>query len=372
MDISAKLGETLLNIAERSAAIIPACTNEESTKHFLVLPVIGALGYDYQDPFVVQPECAADFRDGVQDRVDYVILRDGAPAIAIECKKVGTDLTACRGQLRGYFAALPTVQLGILTDGIKFEFFIDCEAENVMDAEPFLTLDLNAALTTGVPGDVVDALVPLLHANFQPDAIYEIAEHRLVAKRLRTVLMEEVREPSEEFCKLVLRRVGLKNLRRSSIQSRYGSMIRAAFEDAIVLPVLDLLRTSQAQLNSSNPKPAPSMGRIVSTDRELAVYRYVCRRLAFLAADEHLYAAIDRVKHRDYIGKFAVYYASVNKGRLFDFIEGANGFDRFVFPEPYGEVVTNSIADIDELLRTVFELRVNELGPERLQLLKRA
>ena len=40
----------------RSAAIKSACANEESTKQFLILPVIGALGYDYTDPLVVQPE----------------------------------------------------------------------------------------------------------------------------------------------------------------------------------------------------------------------------------------------------------------------------------------------------------------------------
>jgi len=50
------------------------------------------------------------------------------------------------------------------------------------------------------------------------------------------------------------------------------------------------------------------------------------------------------------------------KRRLFDYMEGAHGFDKFMFPEPYGEVVTNNILDIDEPLRAIFTARVREIG----------
>jgi hypothetical protein len=82
MDTPGELHARLAAIAERSAAVKSACTNEESTKLYLVLPVIGALGYNYTDPFVVQPEYAADFRDGPQERVDYVIMGEDEPMIA--------------------------------------------------------------------------------------------------------------------------------------------------------------------------------------------------------------------------------------------------------------------------------------------------
>lgn len=88
------LHSKLRAIAGRIPTIQPVCMNEESTKLFLVLPVLNALGYDVTDPAVVQPEYGADFRDDVSERVDYVILRDGEPVIAVECKKVGVDLTS--------------------------------------------------------------------------------------------------------------------------------------------------------------------------------------------------------------------------------------------------------------------------------------
>ena len=356
------LHSKLTAIANRLPTIRSVCTNEESTKLFLVLPVLNALGYDVTDPTVVQPEYAADFRDGLSDRADYVIMRDGAPVIAVECKKVGTDLAANRGQLRGYFTALHDVRLGILTNGLRFEFFVDCENPNIMDAEPFVTLDMEAAAQAAIPADVLEVLASVTRACFQPAAISEIAEIRLISKRLRTVLMQEVRDPSPAFCRVILRLAGLENVRRSRIESLYSSMVRNAFEEAFVVPVLELLRTAQTDSEGALPATDVSTQRIVTTDRELAVYRYVCRRLAFLAGDEYQFSAIEHVHYRDYLGKFAVYYRSINKGRIFDFIEGGNGYDKFIFPEPVGEILTSTMAEIDEPLRTVFSRRIRELG----------
>jgi len=357
-----ELYSRLIDIAKRLPTIQSVCTNEESTKLFLVLPVLNALGYDVTDPTVVQPEYAADFRDGVPERVDYAILRDGEPVIAVECKKVGADLTSNRGQLRAYFTALQSVRLGILTNGLRFEFFVDVENANIMDDEPFVTLDMEAARQRAIPADVLDALSSITRAGFQPATMTEIAEMRLVSKRLRTVLMQEVREPSLEFCRTILKRAGLENVRKSRIETVYSSMVRNAFEEAFVIPVLELLRAAPSSQEDPSPTTDDAAKRIVTTDRELAVYRYVCRRLAFLAGDEHQFSAIEHVHFRDYLGKFAVYYRNVKKGRLFDFIEGGNGYDKFIFPGPAGEIVTSTMAEIDEPLRAIFTQRVRELG----------
>lgn len=362
MSAQGDLHSKLVDIARRLPTIRPVCTNEESTKLFLVLPVLNALGYDVTDPTVVQPEFAADFRDGISDRVDYAILRDGEPVIAIECKKVGADLASNRGQLRAYFTALQSVSLGILTNGVSFEFFVDIENANIMDDEPFVTLDMEAAARAAIPTDVIEALSSVTKAGFQPAAIARIAEMRLVSKRLRSTVMQEVREPSLEFCRVILRAAGHENVHKSRIESVYSSMVRNAFEEAFVIPVMELLRTKQSVPNGTPPAPDITTQRIITTDRELAVYRYVCRRLAFLASDEHEFAAIEHVHYRDYVGKFAIYYRSINKGRLFDFVEGGNGYDKFIFPDPLGEIVTSTMSEIDQPLRAVFSLRIRDLG----------
>jgi hypothetical protein len=342
------------------------CQNEESTKQYLILPLLNLLGYDCSNPYEVQPEYAASFRNGVQDRVDYAILRDGVPLIAIECKKCGCELSSERGQLSGYFAALTSVRVGVLTDGIRFEFFTDSEDPNVMDEEPFVTLDLSAS--EQVPSDVLEALSLVTRSNFNPYSIAEAAEARLIAKRVRAILMQEVREPSEKFCRVILDQAGLKNLRRTLIQTYYSGLIRNAFEEALILPVLEEIRkaAAPASLDQSEGFGEANAQRIITTDRELAVYRYVCRRLAFLSPDETHFSAVEQVQHKDYVGKFVVYFRSVRKGRLFEFIEGSNGYDKFIFPGPFGEMTTNTMQDIDEPLRKMFVQRVREFQAEKL------
>lgn len=367
MTLTSDLHAALMSVARRSLAVRAFCLNEESTKQHMVLPVLAALGYDYTDPFVVQPEFVADFRKDAANRVDYVIINNDAPVIAIECKKVGSDLSEYRGQLRAYFTALRTVRLGILTDGMIFEFFADWENENIMDLEPFAVLDLGSAASGIIPSDVVEVLTYTHRDNFSADVIAEIAEHKLLARRLRAVLVSEFKEPSEEFCRLALQRVGLTNVRRTSIRTRYSSLIRSALQEALVFPVVEhLRRSSPVQAPQSNSDDTAAADGIVTTDRELAVYRYVCRRLAYLAKDEHQFSAIERVGYKDYIGKFVVYYENVRKGRIFDFFEGGNGYDKFVFPAPYGEIVTNSVSAIDEALKDTFFTRVREVSAPRI------
>lgn len=363
MSNGSELTKRLNSVAQRSVAVRAGCLNEESTKLQLVLPVLGALGYDFTDPHEVQPEYPADFRDDGQNRVDYVVLRDGVPIVAIECKSVGSDLVQSRGQLRSYFTALSTVKLGILTNGTLFEFFMDCEEPNVMDDEPFLTLDIDTMYSGNTTNEVLEMCSLLTKNEFDPALVAERAQFRLIQKRLKSLLHSEVRQPSEELCRLILQKVGLKHLRRSSIESHYSSLIRNAFEDTFILPVIEALRSSKSTVSQAPTGEAErTRSRIITTERELAIYHYTCRRLAFLSSDETYFAAIERVKFKDYIGKFAVYYSNINKGRLFDFVEGGNGYDKFIFPDGLGEVVTNSLADIDHPLREIFSRRVQDLG----------
>jgi hypothetical protein len=139
MSTHSDLREALALLSKRSIALKNACGNEESTKLYLVLPLIGVLGYDHTDPYEVYPEHAADFDPRQPNKVDFAILRDGQPIIAIECKKVGADLADARGQLRAYYNALPTTKLAILTNGTLFEFFVDSADPNLMDEEPVLS-----------------------------------------------------------------------------------------------------------------------------------------------------------------------------------------------------------------------------------------
>ncbi len=363
----------LLVVAKRSVSIMAACTNKESTKLYLVLPMLGLLGYDFSNPYEVYPEHAASFGHGDVARVDLAVLRDGAPVIAIECKQSGADLALDRGQLARYFSALPTVKLGVMTNGILFEFFVDSTDPNSMDDEPFMTLDLETIARVGVTDEVLESLISVTKSAYDPEIIAEAAHVQLVKKRLRTIFVEEAKGPSEEFCRYALHKAGLRNVRKGAIERYYAPMIKTAFEESLVLPVVQRLRADPASIDGR----APAVGlhqlgqRIATTEREIEIFTYIKRRLAYLITDEAHFLAIDNVQMKDYIGKLAIYYDRERKGRLFDFIEGADGYDKYVFPDPIGDIVANNILEIDDALKAIFITRVRELGglyqPQRLQ-----
>ena len=114
-------------------------TNEAQTKHSLIDPFIGILGYDRNE---VKVEHNADIGDNKGKKVDYAIFKDGSPAIFFECKAVGENLDKHIGQLQGYFAADEEAQFGVLTNGWMYRFYTDLNADNLMDTEPFLEFNL--------------------------------------------------------------------------------------------------------------------------------------------------------------------------------------------------------------------------------------
>ena len=109
--------------------------NEADTRGDLVEPLIRVLGYR------VKREYEADWGDG-KKKVDLAILKDEEPYVVVECKSQSTDLRRDHAsQLNGYFT-FTSAQVGILTNGVKYEVYLDTNKENVMDDRPFFTFDL--------------------------------------------------------------------------------------------------------------------------------------------------------------------------------------------------------------------------------------
>ena len=61
---------------------------------------------------------------------------------------------------------MPTVKLGILTDGIIYQLFSDTEEENLMDNEPFAVVDLAQVAQEQIADDSFDALLKLRRGVF--------------------------------------------------------------------------------------------------------------------------------------------------------------------------------------------------------------
>lgn len=170
---------SLVSFAERIQRVREHVKNEEATKVSLILSFIGLLGYDILDPTEVAAEHASDFSEKYKNRVDYAILRDLKPVIAVECKCLGNGKKDDRGQLKAYFNASKTVKLGILTDGVLYEFFIDSQERNMMDDDPFLFINFGDFQKNSISDTVLEGLFVLTKANFDPETVSDNARRSI-------------------------------------------------------------------------------------------------------------------------------------------------------------------------------------------------
>ena len=76
--------QRVLQHAKLVVARAEKVVSEASTNASLVQPFLTTLGYDVGNPDVVYPEHHADFSDKYQNKVDYAILHQGIPVIALE------------------------------------------------------------------------------------------------------------------------------------------------------------------------------------------------------------------------------------------------------------------------------------------------
>lgn len=362
------------SFAERMVGLAPRCTNEESTKLFLILPFLSFLGYDDRNPDEVCPEHSADFSDKYKNRVDFAILKNALPVIAIECKALGTALRDERGQLRSYFNAAPTVKMGVLTDGLVYEFYADSDEPNLMDQTAFLALDLREVAKGKIEDSVEEGIKSLQKSNFDPDNIGAEAKRKLIFQNVVQQIAKLAEEPSEPFVRMLLQNAGLSHVRTKAL-TEYRDITRSAFREYVNLRILQRLdipakdtelEKSILTVESAVAESAPKQEEgLAPSAFELEVYQYTKRRLAFLVKDDNLFNAIDSLEFKNYKGKFVVFYKRERAGRLFDFYEGTPKKYCFDFgSESGGETSTDNLPDIDKVLASAFTKRVTDAeGP---------
>lgn len=391
---------------ERSAR----AQSEAATSQYLVLPFFQLLGYDPLNPDEIVPEAHAAFSDKFRNRVDYAICKDGQPVIGVECKKVGALNDGHRGELKGYFNAVPTIKLGILTDGLIWQFFSDTGRENMMDDEPFTVVDLREVADSKLADHQLDALLRFRQTAFDPQNVGADARRKLHVAAYLGVLERVFHAPDEAMVRVLMDAARIDGRRTTRFVEEHAPVVReamTAFLDKKILERVgfaeraDLVRVSLPASGVAVPPgvmtpasvaleaavaavaagattvggtvdssagsaagPIDIGDGIITTDTEVAVFEYVRRRLPFLIdRDEALYAKLEHLYPRDYKTRFSVCYRQDRNGRLFNFTEMAQSPRyRFEFPDSGAVVNTDELRDIDAELLAAFLKRVGELG----------
>ena len=237
--------------AERAMRIVSHCASEEATRIYLVMPFLELLGYDAGDPSVIIPEH--------ESSIDFAIMVDGKPGIAIAATASSNPTADVHPRLRGYWNARKTLKLGVATNGIIYEVFIDSEVPHVLDAEPFVTLDLEAIASGRIDAQHLKLFQMISAPHYDPAALAEHAYATNLLDRLKGRILEEFRHPSEALCRLLLEQIGIRNARVGVIDQHYRAILKSSMEQAIIVPVIQALRRLPAPVETAAAQSVPQV-----------------------------------------------------------------------------------------------------------------
>lgn len=231
---------------------------EEATKHALVLPFIQLLGYATYDPTEVVPEFTADVGTKRDEKVDYALMRDGRPAILVECKTYGTTLNErMQAQLHRYFLTTDA-RFGILTDGIVYKIYSDLDEDYKMDREPFFEFNML---------DFDDSQVAWLErfkkANFGLEELVNAARELKYTARIKRLIAEELESPSDEFVRFIVGRV-YEGRATPAIREQFRAFILRAFAQSMreeASPSPDVSTASSSQPPDTTPQVEPVVSK---------------------------------------------------------------------------------------------------------------
>ncbi len=146
--------------------------------------------------------------------MDYAIIIDGKPTILIECKSVNTHLSFEQAsQLFRYFA-VSQAKIGILTNGIIYQFYTDLDEKNKMDIKPFLEINL---LDINEP--LIEQLKKYTKHELDLDQFYDGASQLKYTKEIIQIANKEFAEPSDEFVRFFAQRVYPKKVTQKALDN---------------------------------------------------------------------------------------------------------------------------------------------------------
>lgn len=272
------------NISEK----IKHIHSEETTKISLIFPFLEIMGYDITNPIEVKAEYTADLGAKQREKIDIAILQDNQEIILIECKSVHTKLSEDHlGQLLRYFNITDS-EIGILTNGVTYQFFTDSKKNGKMDKTPFFEIDL-----TNLSDKDIAKLKKFTKNNFNIDKIRSKMDDLKYHHDIHEVLNNEIESPTDEFVKTIAKQV-YDGVLTTNIKNKFHKIIKKEFKEVINEKVD--LRLKEAIKNNSEEIPKElyenDESEIETTKEEFEGY-YIIKSICSEVVD------VDRITIRD-------------------------------------------------------------------------
>ncbi|MEK4030748.1 type I restriction endonuclease [Pseudobacillus sp. FSL P4-0506] len=231
--------------------------NEESTKQFLILPLLRGLGYDTYSPQEVTPEFTADFHKK-NEKVDYAIFINGELKIFLEAKPVTSKITKSAPQLSRYFSTFPSVRLGILTNGIEYHFFTDLNNANIMDSKPFFIFNI-----TNYNEEDFSYLIKFSKNLYDYESIKALAESMMYSQAFKSVIKEIFENPNDDFIKFVI-----KERFKFKVTQQFINTARPLVQKCIQESLAEII-SEKFDVNQAMREVAPEVEEIQQEDKKI-------------------------------------------------------------------------------------------------------
>jgi hypothetical protein len=292
--------DQIKSLGERVDKLKNQIQTEEATKNAFVMPFIQALGYDVFNPLEVVPEFIADIGTKKGEKVDYAIQKDGNPIILIECKWWGENLDLHSTQLLRYFT-VTKAKFGLLTNGINYRFYTDLEQPNLMDEKPFLEFNIHE-----IKESLVEELKKFHKSYFDVNNIVTTASELKYSNAIRTILANELKNPSESFVKFFVGQV-YQGRATSNVLAQFTEIVRKTSNQLItdminerLLSAIDKDATTKQEIEKVEViQESPKENKIVTTTEEIESY-YLVKAILTKKIDS------TRIFYRDFQNFFAI------------------------------------------------------------------
>lgn len=218
---------------------------EEATKMAFIAPFLNLLGYDVFDPSIVVPEFVADVGSKKGEKVDYAIMDNDKPLILIEAKSIHENLDNHNNQLVRYFT-VTDAKFGILTNGVEYRFFSDLDEKNKMDGTPFMVINM-LSLKERNKRD----LERFARDQLNLDSILDMANRKKYTTGIKSVIKDEMQNPSDEFVKFFISQITNKRATQGLIEE-FKEYVRSSLNEIVNDIANDKINSIQDRLQTQN------------------------------------------------------------------------------------------------------------------------
>ncbi|MDA9885663.1 type I restriction enzyme HsdR N-terminal domain-containing protein [bacterium] len=282
--ISNQLSKELQNWDFEKA--IKYSTDETNTRNFLIEPFFEILNYSKMDDYL--HEYIADMGTSRGRRVDMAIsFGKSEPVIFVECKKSDAYLNEkFFRQLNEYCLYTESVKIGILTNGINYDFYSRSSHSNtILNETPFFSFNLKEYTDSDL-----EKLALFYRNTFEIKSVMEYSEEVMFLSKFDDAFFETLANPEWDFLKIIYTNMGGKRL-TNTVSNQLFELINSNSIQSVLSRII------------AKERKDSDLG-IITTSDEIKAFNII--KTMIIMSSKIKDSEADRITYRDFKGSFAI------------------------------------------------------------------